>query len=69
VCLTACAYDAISRDEQKKVAMVSEALCTGCGTCVATCPCNAITQLGFSDAQVKSEVLALLGRLPAPAAV
>ncbi len=43
--------------------------CTGCGTCVATCPCNAITQFGFSDAQVKSEVLALLGKLPAAAAV
>jgi heterodisulfide reductase subunit A len=69
LCLAACAYDAISRDEQKKVAVVNEALCTGCGTCVATCPCNAITQFGFSDPQVKSEVLALLGRLPAPAAV
>jgi heterodisulfide reductase subunit A len=69
VCLVACPYDAISRDEQKKVAVVNQAVCTGCGTCVAACPCNAITQFGFSDAQVKAEVLALLGRLPAAAAV
>jgi heterodisulfide reductase subunit A len=69
VCLGACPYDAISRDEQKKVAVVNQAVCTGCGTCVATCPCNAITQFGFTDTQVKSEVLALLGRLPAAAAV
>jgi hypothetical protein len=35
---------------------------------VATCPCNAISQFGFTDQEVKSEVLALLGRHPAPAA-
>jgi heterodisulfide reductase subunit A len=60
VCLGACAYEAISRDDAKRVAVVNEALCTGCGTCVATCPCSAITQLGFSDTQVKAEILSLL---------
>jgi hypothetical protein len=34
---------------------------------VATCPCNAIIQFGFDDTQVKSEILALLGRQPAAA--
>jgi heterodisulfide reductase subunit A len=68
ICLYVCPYDAISRDDAKKVAVVNQALCTGCGTCVAACPCNAITQFGFSDTQVKSEILALLGRLPAAAA-
>jgi heterodisulfide reductase subunit A len=68
ICLYVCPFDAISRDDAKKVAVVNEALCTGCGTCVAACPCNAIAQLGFSDTQVKSEILALLGRLPAAAA-
>ena len=65
ICLYVCPYDAISRDDAKKIAVVNEALCTGCGTCVATCPCNAIIQFGFGDTQVKSEILALLGRQPA----
>jgi len=43
------------------------AVCTGCGTCVATCPCNAINQFGFTDDEVKSEILALLARVPAAA--
>jgi heterodisulfide reductase subunit A len=60
VCLGACAYEAISRDDAKRVAVVNEALCTGCGTCVASCPCSAMTQLGFSDTQVKAEILSLL---------
>ena len=60
VCLGACAYEAISRDDARRVAVVNEALCTGCGTCVASCPCSAMTQLGFSDTQVKAEILSLL---------
>lgn len=68
ICLYACPFDAISRDDQKSVAVINEALCTGCGTCVATCPCNAISQFGFNDAQVKSEILALLGKQPAAVA-
>jgi len=68
ICLFVCPFDAISRDNKKGVAVINEAVCTGCGTCVATCPCNAITQFGFNDEQVKSEILALLGRLPAAVA-
>jgi heterodisulfide reductase subunit A len=68
ICLTVCPYDAISRDDAKKVAVINEAVCTGCGTCVATCPCNAITQFGFTDDEVKSEILALLGKQPAAVA-
>ncbi len=64
-CLTVCPFDAISKDEEKGVAVISEALCTGCGTCAATCPSSAIQQLGFNDAEVMSEVLALLGVLHA----
>ena len=62
ICLSACPFDAIFRDDTKSVAVINQALCLGCGTCVATCPCNAISQFGFTDAQVKSEVLALLGK-------
>ncbi len=60
VCLTVCPFSAITRDEAKRVASVNSAVCTGCGTCAAACPSNAIQQYGFEDAQVKSEVLALL---------
>jgi heterodisulfide reductase subunit A2 len=60
ICLSVCPYDAISRDEEKGIAVISEKLCTGCGTCAASCPSNAIQQFGFNDAEVKSEVLALL---------
>ena len=59
----------ISRDEEKGKALVNEALCMGCGTCVATCPSNAIQQAGFEDVQVKSELLALLGEPAELAAV
>jgi heterodisulfide reductase subunit A len=69
VCLTACPFSAISRDEARAVSVVNTALCMGCGTCVATCPSNAIQQYGFEDRQVKAELLALLGAEPAPMAV
>ncbi len=61
VCLMVCPFAAISRDEAKGKALVNKALCIGCGTCVANCPSNALQQYGFEDAQVKAELLALLG--------
>ena len=39
---------------------MSEALCTGCGTCAATCPSSAIQQAGFNDRQVLAELEMLL---------
>jgi heterodisulfide reductase subunit A len=55
-----CPYDAITRDAALKLAVISEALCTGCGTCAATCPSDAIQQDGFTDRQILSEVEMLL---------
>jgi heterodisulfide reductase subunit A len=63
-CLTVCPYEAIHRDDARKVASVNTALCTGCGTCAAACPSKAITQFGFTDAQVFSEIDALLHAAP-----
>ncbi len=60
-CLTVCPYQAIARNEEEGFSQVNEALCTGCGTCAAACPSSAISQLGFSDAMILSEVRALLG--------
>lgn len=68
ICLSVCPYDGISRDVDRRVAVINEAVCTGCGTCVAACPCNAISQFGFSDDEVKSEIMALLERAHATVA-
>jgi heterodisulfide reductase subunit A len=60
VCLQACPFNAISRNEEKEMAQINPALCLGCGTCAATCPCNAIQQYGFEDRQIMAELQALL---------
>ncbi|MGC8939587.1 MAG: 4Fe-4S binding protein, partial [Candidatus Bathyarchaeia archaeon] len=43
ICAERCPYGAI-RAEEKKPAQVITAMCHGCGTCVAECPADAITQ-------------------------
>jgi heterodisulfide reductase subunit A len=39
---------------------VNEALCKGCGTCVAACPAEAIRARHFADEQILAELQALL---------
>ncbi len=68
-CLTVCPYDAISRDEEKKIAVVNEALCKGCGTCVSACPSGAARQWGFDDIQIEAELAAILREYKVPVAV
>jgi heterodisulfide reductase subunit A len=60
-----CPYTAISfiPHDGTGVAEVNEALCKGCGTCVAACPAGAITARHFSDRQIIAELEGLL-RLP-----
>ena len=44
----------------KKKAFINEALCKGCGTCVASCPSGSIVQNLFEDAEIFSEIDGLL---------
>lgn len=66
-CMKVCPYEAIAFDVAKGKAAISTAICTGCGTCAASCPSDAIQQFGFTDAQVRAELEALLSKPPAVA--
>ncbi len=57
---SACAYSAIRFDEARRVAVVNEALCMGCGSCAAACPSSAAGVRHFTDRQVMGEIEALL---------
>jgi heterodisulfide reductase subunit A len=59
-CLSMCPYTAISRDEEKGVAVINEVLCKGCGTCVAACPSGSIKQNLFEDEEIFEEILGVL---------
>jgi heterodisulfide reductase subunit A len=67
LCESACAYQAIEREEIrtrdgqliKTVARVNPGLCQGCGTCVALCRSRSIDLQGFTSEQIFAEVLAL----------
>ncbi len=59
VCAKACPYGAI-RALEGQVAEAVSAMCHGCGTCVAECPADAITQKHFTDIQIISQIRAAL---------
>jgi heterodisulfide reductase subunit A len=68
LCVSACPYQAIEREEIKNrggevlktVAKVNPGLCQGCGTCVAFCRTKSIDIQGYTHEQMYSEVMALL---------
>jgi heterodisulfide reductase subunit A len=59
ICAKACPYGAI-RAPEGQVAEAMTAMCHGCGTCVAECPTDAITQKHFTDAQIVTQIRAAL---------
>jgi heterodisulfide reductase subunit A len=63
ICAERCPYGSI-RAEEKKAAEVITAMCHGCGTCVAECPADAITQMHFTDAQIMAQIRAALEKDP-----
>ncbi len=59
-CILLCPYQAISRDEERQIAVIDQTLCKGCGTCVAACPSGAAMQHLFSDEQIHAELEGLM---------
>ncbi len=67
LCETACAYQAIEREEIRgrdgslirTIAKVNQSVCQGCGTCVALCRSKSIDLQGYTNEQVYAELLAL----------
>lgn len=68
LCMTACPYQAIEKEEikdrkgqtVKTVARVNPGLCQGCGTCVAFCRSKSIDLEGYTNEQMFAGVMALL---------
>jgi heterodisulfide reductase subunit A len=63
ICVKACPYGAPVAPEGKP-ADINPAMCHGCGTCVAECPADAITQMHFTDAQIFAQIRAALEENP-----
>jgi len=63
ICAERCPYGSI-KIEEGKPAQVITAMCHGCGTCVAECPADAITQMHFTDAQIFAQIRAALETNP-----
>ena len=68
LCVSACPYQAIEKEEIKNrngeviklLAKVNPGLCQGCGTCVAFCRTKSIDIQGYTHEQMYTEVMALL---------
>ncbi len=61
VCITACPYDAISRDPENHLRMkVDHMACEGCGACVSACPTTALRFTEPSPQEIYARLAALL---------
>jgi len=60
ICNTMCPYTSIAYDDEKGASVVNEALCKGCGTCVASCLSGAIIGKHFTDKQLFAEIEGLM---------
>jgi len=65
ICITACPYDAISRDPQNHLRIqVDHMACEGCGACVSACPTSALHFTEPSPHELYTRMAALLTPLP-----
>jgi heterodisulfide reductase subunit A2 len=55
-CVNVCPYGAISFNQEKKIAEVTEAVCKGCGACAAACPSEAPVLMGFNNRQLYAQI-------------
>ena len=62
LCAQACPYDAIEKVpfDGKEIARVATSLCKGGGACVPVCPEDAIDIEGYTDAQIRAMIEALV---------
>ncbi len=60
-CIAVCPQEALTLDEERKVAVLEEAFCKGCGMCVASCPSQAITHKGYTARELLAEIDTLAG--------
>ena len=60
MCIDICPYGAIGFDEKRNISTINDALCQGCGACVALCRPKAINLKGSTHMQVMAELNALL---------
>jgi heterodisulfide reductase subunit A len=64
-CKEVCPFNAIEEQvtrDGRTISSVNESLCKGCGLCVVACRPGAINLRGFTNQQLLSEVLTLVGR-------
>ncbi len=55
-CVQLCPFEAISFDQDRKVAVVNRSLCKGCGTCTAVCTAGANVIQGFRFDQIIKQI-------------
>ena len=63
VCVTACAFGAVTLergDDAARRAHVERVHCRGCGTCAAACPTGAVSAPHFTGEELAAEISALL---------
>jgi heterodisulfide reductase subunit A len=63
LCVKSCPYGAPIAPEGE-AATVNPALCHGCGTCIAECPTDAMTQMHFTDEQIFAQIRSALKEDP-----
>jgi heterodisulfide reductase subunit A-like polyferredoxin len=59
-CVRSCPFDVPVFDEEKKVIVIDEALCHGCGVCACVCPRKTIQLNFYEDDQITCKIDALL---------